>query len=99
MIRASSFPILLGIALYERQTYRQDPLMEQFERWTDKWMGGFPRLIRNVGESRPDFSDTPRPLLISAVISLPAGLESLAGASRDLDIIFEVEQEVGDYYQ
>jgi hypothetical protein len=29
---------------------------------------------------------------------LSAGLESLAGASRDLDIIFEVEQEIGEYY-
>jgi hypothetical protein len=51
MIRASSFPILLAIALYERQTYRQDPLMEQFEKWTDRWLGGLPRLVRNVGKS------------------------------------------------
>ncbi len=95
MIRLTSFPILVLIALYERQTYRRDSLMEQLEALSDKYLGGVPKLIRNAGEFCT--SSNRRRLLTSP--EFPAGLESFAGASHDVAIVFEVEKEIGDYYQ
>ncbi|KAK4684377.1 hypothetical protein P7C73_g5800, partial [Tremellales sp. Uapishka_1] len=46
MIRASSFPILLGIAVYERQTYHESTLMEQFSDVAERYVGSLPRRLK-----------------------------------------------------
>ena len=50
MIRASNFPVLLIIALYERQKYRETSLMEQFGDFAEKYMGSLPRRIKSAGK-------------------------------------------------
>lgn len=39
MIRATNFPVLLVIALWERQTYNQQTLWEQFCDFADHYLG------------------------------------------------------------
>jgi hypothetical protein len=51
MIRATSFPILLAIAVYERQKYHPVPLDERIERWFDRNVGTWPRRLWNGGVS------------------------------------------------
>jgi hypothetical protein len=51
MIRITSFPILLGISLYERQTYKQESLMEQLSDAAERYVGSLPRRIRVAGET------------------------------------------------
>ncbi|KAJ9092239.1 hypothetical protein QFC19_008776 [Naganishia cerealis] len=79
MIRATSFPILLAIAIYERQKFHHSSFSDWIEKGLEKHCGSAPRRIKN------------------AVID-SAGFDSFAGAGKDIDIVFEVEREVGDYY-
>lgn len=51
MIRGSNFPVLLVIALYERQKYRETSLMEQFGDFAEKYVGTLPRRIKSAGKS------------------------------------------------
>ncbi|KAJ9103807.1 hypothetical protein QFC21_002269 [Naganishia friedmannii] len=79
MIRATSFPILLAIAIYERQKFHHTSISDWVEKQLEKYCGSAPRRIKNA-------------LMDSA------GFDSFAGAGKDIDIVFEVEREVGDYY-
>ncbi|WWD21217.1 hypothetical protein CI109_105701 [Kwoniella shandongensis] len=46
MIRVTSVPVLLVIALYERQSYRDQSLMEQFGDFAERYVGNLPRKIK-----------------------------------------------------
>ncbi|GFZ47257.1 hypothetical protein JCM24511_05000 [Saitozyma sp. JCM 24511] len=48
MIRASNLPVLLVIALYERQKYRETTLMEQFGDFAERYVGSLPRRLRSA---------------------------------------------------
>ncbi len=52
MIRASNFPFLLGIALYERQTYHDQTMMEQLGNAAERVFGTLPRRLKAAGEFR-----------------------------------------------
>jgi predicted LPLAT superfamily acyltransferase len=49
MIRASNLPVLLIIALYERQNYRETTLMEQIGDFAEKYVGNLPRRLKSAG--------------------------------------------------
>ena len=49
MIRASNLPVLLGIALYERQQYRETSLMEQIGDLAERYIGTLPRRLKAAG--------------------------------------------------
>jgi hypothetical protein len=51
MIRASNLPVLLLIALYERQQYRETSLMEQFGDFAERYVGNLPRKIKAAGKA------------------------------------------------
>ncbi|OCF56114.1 hypothetical protein L486_06055 [Kwoniella mangroviensis CBS 10435] len=74
MIRVSSLPILLVIALYERQSYREQTLMEQFGDFAERYVGNLPRRIKAA-----------------------AGFDNF-GNRHDIETVFEIEREVGDFY-
>ena len=48
MIRASNLPVLLLIALYERQQYSQTSIMETISDWIEKYIGGIPRRLKQA---------------------------------------------------
>jgi len=50
MIRASNLPVLLCIALYERQRYRDTTLAEQLGDFAEKYVGSLPRRLKAAGE-------------------------------------------------
>lgn len=60
MIRASNFPVLVAIALYERQQYSESGFWERVGDWIEKYIGSLPRRLTaaagfdNFG-SRHDF--------------------------------------------
>ena len=49
MIRASNFPVLLLIALYERQQYRETTLMERIGDYAERYVGSLPRRLKAAG--------------------------------------------------
>lgn len=51
MIRASNFPVLLIIALYERQQYRDTTVLEQIGDLAERYVGTIPRRLKAAGES------------------------------------------------
>jgi hypothetical protein len=51
MIRASNFPVLLVIALYERQQYRDTTLAEQLGDFAERYVGSLPRRLKAAGET------------------------------------------------
>ncbi|WVW79597.1 hypothetical protein I302_101566 [Kwoniella bestiolae CBS 10118] len=75
MIRVSSLPILLVIALYERQSYREQTLMEQLGDFAERYVGNLPRKLKAA-----------------------AGFDNF-GNRRDIESVFEIEREVGDFYR
>nr|XP_019010032.1 uncharacterized protein I206_05594 [Kwoniella pini CBS 10737]OCF48813.1 hypothetical protein I206_05594 [Kwoniella pini CBS 10737] len=74
MIRVTSVPVLLTIALYERQSYREQTLMEQFGDFAERYVGNLPRRIKAA-----------------------AGFDTF-GSRHDIETVFEIEREVGDFY-
>jgi hypothetical protein len=50
MIRASNLPVLLCIALYERQQYRDTTLAEQLGDFAEKYVGSLPRRLKAAGK-------------------------------------------------
>lgn len=50
MIRASNFPVLLVIALYERQQYRDTTLAEQLGDFAERYVGSLPRRLKAAGK-------------------------------------------------
>ncbi|WWC63799.1 uncharacterized protein I303_106404 [Kwoniella dejecticola CBS 10117] len=74
MIRATSLPILLMIALYERQSYREQSLMESFGDFAERYVGNLPRRLKAA-----------------------AGFDNF-GNRHDIETVFEIEREVGDFY-
>jgi len=87
MIRASNFPVLLCIALYERQRYRDTTLAEQLGDFAEKYVGSLPRRLKAAGE--PD--------------NVPSGCSNSSAAGfensrRDIGAVFEIEREVGSFY-
>ncbi len=50
MIRASNFPVLLGIALYERQAYHETSMVEQISEFAERYVGALPRRLKAAGE-------------------------------------------------
>ncbi|WWC90990.1 uncharacterized protein L201_005929 [Kwoniella dendrophila CBS 6074] len=74
MIRISSLPVLLLIALYERQSYREQTLLEQFGDFAERYVGNLPRRLKAA-----------------------AGFDNF-GNRRDIESVFEIEREVGDFY-
>ncbi|WVF65343.1 hypothetical protein IAT40_000069 [Kwoniella sp. CBS 6097] len=74
MIRVTSMPVLLLIAMYDRQSYREQSLMEQFGDFAERYVGNLPRKIKAA-----------------------AGFENF-GSRRDIETVFEIEREVGDFY-
>ncbi|ORX39230.1 hypothetical protein BD324DRAFT_618919 [Kockovaella imperatae] len=48
MIRLSNFPVLIVIALYERQQYRETTLMETVTDFIEKYVGSIPRRIKQA---------------------------------------------------
>jgi hypothetical protein len=96
MIRASNLPVLLVIALYERQKYRETTLMEQFGDFAERYVGSLPRRLRSAGELN---SVNLCEMAGSAdAIPLPAGFENF-GSRRDIGAVFEIEREVGSFYR
>jgi hypothetical protein len=51
MIRASNLPVLLGIALHERQQYRETTVMEQIGDFVERYTGTLPRRLKAAGKS------------------------------------------------
>lgn len=49
MIRLSNLPVLLVIALYERQKYRETSLLEQLGDFAERYVGSLPRRLRAAG--------------------------------------------------
>lgn len=50
MIRITNLPALLLIALYERQQYKDETLLEQLWDFLDDRVGYLPRKLRAAGE-------------------------------------------------
>lgn len=50
MIRVSNLPVLLCIALYERQQYRDTTLAEQLGDFAEKYVGSLPRRLKAAGK-------------------------------------------------
>lgn len=50
MIRASNLPVLLCIALYERNKYDDTSMAEQIWDYVDDYLGYLPRKLRSAGE-------------------------------------------------
>lgn len=50
-IRATSFPLLLGIAVYERQKYHPMSLTDRLDKFSEQYLGDLPRIIGNASES------------------------------------------------
>ena len=48
MIRASNLPVLLAIALYERQQYNELSLMETISDFIEKYIGSIPRRLKQA---------------------------------------------------
>ncbi|EIW66012.1 hypothetical protein TREMEDRAFT_74835 [Tremella mesenterica DSM 1558] len=48
MIRASNFPVLLIIGLYERQRYRDTTMMEQISDFAERYVGSLPRRLKSA---------------------------------------------------
>ena len=48
MIRASNLPVLLIIALYERQQYRETSIMETISDFIEKYIGNIPRRLKQA---------------------------------------------------
>lgn len=51
MIRVTSVHILLLIALYERQSYQDQGLMEQLGDFAERYVGSLPRRLKAAGDS------------------------------------------------
>lgn len=49
MIRASNFPVLLAIAVYERQQYNDTSILESIGDYAEKYLGSLPRVLRSAG--------------------------------------------------
>ncbi|OCF32424.1 hypothetical protein I316_05850 [Kwoniella heveanensis BCC8398] len=75
MIRVTSLPVLLLIAMYDRQSYREQTMMEQFGDFAERYIGNLPRKLKAA-----------------------AGFENF-GSRRDIETVFEIEREVGDFYR
>lgn len=50
MIRVTSVHVLLLIALYERQSYQDQGLMEQLGDFAERYVGSLPRRLKAAGE-------------------------------------------------
>jgi len=50
MIRASNLPVLLCIALYERQQYRDTTIAEQLGDFAERYVGSLPRRLKAAGK-------------------------------------------------
>ena len=92
MIRASNFPVLLLIALYERQQYRETSMLEAMGDYMEKYVGSLPRRIKQAGE-----------LSITSSCRVRADMKTAGfdnfGSRRDIDLVFEIEREVGTFYR
>lgn len=91
MIRASNFPVLLLISLYERQQYRDTTLMEQFGDFAERYVGSLPRRLKAAGK-----------LSAEDCYSLQCDTDKIAGfenSRRDIGAVFEIEREVGSFYK
>lgn len=86
MIRASNFPVLVAIALYERQQYSESSLMERLGDFVERYIGSLPRKLKAAGKSRSS-----RKLIV-------AGFDNF-GSRHDFDMVFEIEREVGSFYR
>ncbi|WVQ93018.1 hypothetical protein IAU59_000081 [Kwoniella sp. CBS 9459] len=75
MIRATSLPVLLLIGLYDRQSFREQTVMEQFGDFAERYVGSLPRKLKAA-----------------------AGFDNF-GSRRDIETVFEIEREVGDFYR
>lgn len=51
MIRVTSVHILFLIALYERQSYQDQGLMEQLGDFAERYVGSLPRRLKAAGNS------------------------------------------------
>lgn len=92
MIRASNFPVLLLISLYERQQYRDTSLMEQFGDFAERYVGSLPRRLKAAGESDGKLLNAQ----ITGMLIIVAGFEN---SRRDIGAVFEIEREVGSFYK
>jgi hypothetical protein len=100
MIRLTSFPILLAIAIYERQKFHHTSILDWIEKQLETHFGSGPRKFKNACECSSLFSSVViwiEPCPPFSVID-STGFDSFAGAGKDIDVVFEVEREVGDYY-
>jgi hypothetical protein len=50
MIRASNFPVLLAIAVYERQQYNDTSILESIGDFAEKYLGSLPRKLMGAGQ-------------------------------------------------
>lgn len=89
MIRASNFPVLLVISLYERQQYRDTTLIEQLGDFAERYVGSLPRRLKAAGASMGSIAN-------DGVADWIAGFEN---SRRDIGAVFEIEREVGSFYK
>ena len=88
LIRGSNLPVLLIIAMYERQQYRETTLLEQIGEFTERYIGNLPRRLKAAGEGHP----------LTLADSSLAGFENF-GSRADIGAVFEIEREVGSFYR
>ena len=50
LIRATNFPVLLIVALYERRQYSDTTIMEELADFTERYVGSIPRKLTAAGE-------------------------------------------------
>ena len=95
MIRITNLPALLLIALYERQQYKDETLLEQLWDFLDDRVGYLPRKLRAAGKLHP-----PGLGLQSSGVKLThiAGFDNFSSGT-DIGYVFEIEREVGSFYK
>lgn len=90
MIRLSNLPVLLIIALYERQKYRETSLLEQLGDFAERYVGSLPRRLRAAGSCYTAYCNW--------ADLTSAGFDNF-GSRHDVSMIFEIEREVGSFYR
>ncbi|KAG5220099.1 Calcium channel YVC [Salix suchowensis] len=89
----TSFPILLGIAVYERQAKKNHTIgfYSTFSAIAEKAIDTLPRQFKRLSKSYGSVS-----LALWILINYIAFFDGLAGADADIDAIFEIEEEASE---
>jgi hypothetical protein len=68
MIRASNFPVLMLISLYERRQYSDTSFMEMLGDYAEHYLGTLPRKLKTASELTRSWVD--RWLMVSGIRQL-----------------------------